>query len=641
MNPRLIALAGPLEGTSFALAEQEVSIGRGQSNQLWVNDALASRRHALIQREGDSFKLVDLESSNGTRVNGVPIKSRALEHGDLIEIGDSLFLFLLHEETELQPPASPVVIDEEDSGAQATIQLRLKDALYLHPEKMLSALPPAARMARDLSTLLKISNAINSINNLEELQKRLLESIFEAIPAQRGAILLTEEGSKDFISVVTDSRLKGSSQQVQVSRTIINQVLQDGTAILSSDVTGRQYLSEAPSLISSRVHSLLCVPLVIFDKVLGALYVDTTDRSVQFTENDLQMLTAIASVAAVTLENIRYLERLKQENQRLQAAIDIEHNIIGESSPMRELYQYIARVAPTDSSVLIRGENGTGKELVARAIHSKSQRADGPFVAINCAALTESLLESELFGHERGAFTGAIAQKKGKLEVAQGGTVFLDEVGELALPLQAKLLRVLQEREFERVGGTRTIKLDIRLIAATNRDIQAAMQEGSFRKDLFHRLNVILIQVPPLRERSEDIPLLSNYFVTKHSQKCKRRIRGISAEALSYLMSYDWPGNVRELENAIERAVVLGSTDKILPEDLPGDIIETSVGTRRPADGHTTKLHEAVREAKVQTILRALDQAGGSYVEAAKLLGIHVNNLHRYIRDLGLKPLLK
>src|SRR5207253_4817365 len=251
-----------------------------------------------------------------------------------------------------------------------------------------------------------------------------------------------------------------------------------------------------------------------------------------------------------------------------------DSGIVGESPAIVKLLQMIARLAPRDTSVLILGESGTGKELVARALHRQSPRAAKPFAAINCAALTETLLESELFGHEKGAFTGAVAQKKGKLEAAEGGTVFLDEVGELAAPLQAKLLRVLQEREFERVGGTRPIKLDIRLIAATNVDLNEASRTGKFRQDLYYRLNVVSLEVPPLREHPQDIPLLAAYFIARYSEKVNRRVAGISPKARTCLLHYSWPGNVRELENAIERAVVLGSTELILPEDLPDSILE-------------------------------------------------------------------
>lgn len=235
------------------------------------------------------------------------------------------------------------------------------------------------------------------------------------------------------------------------------------------------------------------------------------------------------------------MEWLESENRRLRAEINIEHNMVGESPRMREVYQFIAKVAPTESTVLIRGESGTGKELAARAIHLNSQRKDEPFVAINCAALTETLLESELFGHEKGAFTGAFSQKKGKLEMADGGTLFLDEIAELAPALQAKLLRVLQERQFERVGGTRSIRVDIRLIAATNRELEELEKGGAFRRDLYYRLNVVSITMPPLRARREDIPLLVNYFIARHSQRCRRHVSAMSEEARGFLLQYDWP----------------------------------------------------------------------------------------------------
>jgi transcriptional regulator with PAS, ATPase and Fis domain len=254
-------------------------------------------------------------------------------------------------------------------------------------------------------------------------------------------------------------------------------------------------------------------------------------------------------------------------------------------------------------------------------------------VAINCAALVDTLLESELFGHEKGAFTGAVAQKRGKLEVAAGGTVFLDEMGELAPALQAKLLRFLQEHEFERVGGTRPIKVDIRLIAATNKDLGEAIQSGAFRQDLYYRLNVVSLTMPALRERREDIPLLANYFAMIFSEKSKRKVIGISEEARARLLAYDWPGNIRELANAIERAVVLGSSDLVLPEDLPEAVLEMQPRTGIPASSY----YEAIIEVKRQLILRALEQANGSYIDAAKALGMHVNYLHRLIKNLDLK----
>ncbi len=307
--------------------------------------------------------------------------------------------------------------------------------------------------------------------------------------------------------------------------------------------------------------------------------------------------------------------------------------MVGRGARMLSIYQFIKRVAPSDSTVLICGESGTGKELAARAIHNNSPRKSQPFVALNCAALSETLLESELFGHERGAFTNAIAQKKGFLEVAEGGTIFLDEIGELSPILQAKLLRVLQEREFVRVGGTRPIKINVRFLAATNRDLPKAAREQSFRADLFHRLNVISITLPALREHPEDIPALAEHFAARYSKQCHRNAMPVSREAMAFLTQYDWPGNIRELENAMERAVVVGCLDKVLAEDLPESILETA----RTKNSAPAKYHEAIRKLKKQLILKALDQASGSVTGAASLLGVHANYLHRLMRNFQLR----
>ncbi len=380
----------------------------------------------------------------------------------------------------------------------------------------------------------------------------------------------------------------------------------------------------------AKVQSLLAVPIVVVDKMLGVIYLTTGNPLVHFDRDHLQLVTAIAAVAAAPLQNARYVEWLENENRRLQDELNLSHDLVGESPRMQNVYQLIAKVAPSDFTVLIRGESGTGKELVARAIHRNSKRKDNAFVAINCAALTETLLESELFGHEKGAFTGAVAQKKGKLEMADGGTIFLDEMGEMSPLLQTKLLRVLQEREFERVGGTRTLKVNLRVIAATNRDLEAEIVAGNFRQDLFYRLNVVSIKMPSLRDRRQDIPLLANHFLKKHREQCKRRVRGISDEAQSLLKNYDWPGNVRELENVIERALVLGSSDLIRPEDLPETILEIESPTR-------LTLYDAVKEAKKQFVLSAIEQAEGNYTEAGKILGIHPNHVHRLVRELKLR----
>lgn len=622
MNPTLTAITGPLKGKVFALIEDEVSIGRESTNKLCIADASVSRQHCLLKREAEEFKIVDLDSLNSTFVNGVPVKERTLKHGDRIKIGDSVSLFHLHD-TDIPTTSSKVTFDEKITPSRDTVRVRVADAIHL--------------MARDLCALMKISAAINSVSKPDELQQLLLELIFEVVPARRGAILLVDDESEEFSSVYGLDRVTGPDTTVLVSRTIAQQVRSEGVSILSNGILESEAFGEVESLIASHIQSVLAVPLVLFDKVLGIIYLDTTDPGAPFDEDHLQLVTAIANIASVSLQNVRRFESLENENAELRANVSIEHNMVGESARMTELYTMISRIAPTDSTVLIRGESGTGKELAARAIQVNSPRAAKTFVAVNCAALTESLLESELFGHEKGAFTGAIAQKKGKLEMADGGTIFLDEIGELAPLMQAKLLRVLQEREFERVGGTRTIKVDLRLIAATNKDLEEAIRRGEFRQDLYYRLNVVSLEMPPLRERKEDIPLLASFFVEKYGRKCRQLSMKMSKEARMRLVNYDWPGNVRELENVIERAVVLSSTDTIMPEDLPEALLETE----SPSSVSTTKYHDAVQETKKHLILQAVQQASGNYTEAAKLLGVHPNYLHRLIRNMNLKPTIK
>ena len=625
MNPRLTAIAGRLKGAVFSIEEFPVVIGRETAATLCLADASVSRRHSQIEKETDQFVILDLESLNGTFVNDVPIKRRTLQHGDRVRIGDSQFLFLL-QESDTAASATSVHFDDSPNVSGSTLQIKFNDALYL--------------MARDLSALMKISTTVNAIRGVEELRKTLLELLFEVVPAERGAVLLTAEHGKDedmeFESVFALHRHRGPDSSLRISRTITRSVLEAREAILISNQPEAPSL-QSESLLADRPHSILCVPLIMLDRPIGVIYLDTREPDADFDKDHLQLVTAIAAISAVAIENARHIEWLVSENQRLIADFDIEHNIVGESSAVRDVLQFISKVAPTDSTVLISGESGTGKELAARAIHQNSKRASKPFMAVNCAALAESLLESELFGHEKGSFTGALLQKKGRLEVAEGGTVFLDEIGDLAPALQVKLLRVLQEREFERVGGTKPIKLDIRVIAATNRNLEEAVSAGSFRQDLYYRLNVVSLEMPPLRNRLEDIPLLANYFAAKYGKRCNRRVMGTSPQAIARLVAYQWPGNVRELENAIERAVVLGSTERILPEDLPESVLEAaSLAAEEP-----TKYHEAVRQTKRQIILTTMAQVNGSFTEAAKILGVHPNYLHRLIRNLNLKDQLK
>ncbi len=621
MLPRLFAITGPVKGAVFPLECDEWRMGRDPASDLCLDDPGVSRRHCLLIRQDGRFRIRDLDSRNGTFVNGTPIQERVLQPGDEIRIGASLLFFLIEEERDAARPAAAAW--NESDAATRSILLRPEDSVYLRPGKLEGLATLGERRSRELRVLLDLSSGIHSGGRMEDLAGRLLGSIFEALPAERGGIvLLSDDGS--WQPAFGWARDSGRAAASPAPAALLERALSERATLLSEPGPGG-------------LPSLLVAPLLASGRAWGAITLETAAQAAPFDADHLQLLTALAAIAAGPLENAQRLEWLESENRRLQVEVHGKHSMIGETPVMQEVFQQIARAAPSESTILIQGETGTGKELVARAIHAGSRRSARSFVAVNCANLSEALLESDLFGHEKGAFTGAIAQKRGKLELAEGGTLFLDEVGEMTSPLQAKLLRFLQEREFERVGGTRTLRADVRVIAATNRDLTAASQTGAFRHDLYFRLNVICLTLPPLRERRADIPLLASHFLVRLGEKSSRPIAGISPGARACLLSYDWPGNIRELENALERAVVLGSGDQIQPEDLPEPVFE---GAAVAAAG-AGFFHESVRDAKRRLILAALDQAGGSQLQAAKILGLNPTYLSRLIRNLELKPALK
>jgi Nif-specific regulatory protein len=618
LDSRLVAVTGVLSGEVFALTESEVSFGRDAANTISFPDPALSRRHCVFVSDAEGWTLRDLDSSNGTFVNGVQIASHRLSEGDRIAVGDSILLFAR------AARARPSQVDLLEADVVApTARLPIEDTTYLkHP---LGGGTP--RIERGLRALLTISTLINGVRSEEALLRELLNVLREIVPAEIVSILLTRPDGE--LEVVNEG--VAVDRPLQVSSALVRRVLAERTGLLSRDVVTSP-ASESSELRLGNARSLLCVPIIAREPV-GALYVATSQRAA-FDDDHLQLVTAVARLAALAIDNVRHLAAIEREAERHHADLQLSHSLVGSSPPMERVYQLVRRVARTDTTVLLTGESGTGKELAARAIHLNSPRARRPFVAINCAALTETLLESEFFGHERGAFTGALTLKKGRLEIADGGTLFLDEIGELAPIIQSKLLRVLQEREFERVGGTRPIKVDIRLISATNRNLGADVRAARFREDLYFRLNVVSIAMPPLRERPSDIPLLARHFLNRVGPKAGRRITGISTTGLTCLQAYDWPGNVRELENAIERAAVLGSSEEILPDDLPDEIAEATSAVAGPEaqDG----LHAAVLETKRKAVLQAFRAADGSYTEAARMLKVHPNYLHRLVRNLGL-----
>ena len=605
-DARLLATSGTLKGTVFRAKDGPLLLGRDTSSPVRTSDAAVSRKHCSVtEAAGGGFEIEDLNSHNGTFVNGTKVSRTAIHHGDRIRIGSSEFVFLTGPDDDDTGTYS--VTSSTDSGLK-TVRLDY------------SGLPSdpswVGRMARDLSAFFKIANVINSTRDLQAIQCELLALICEVIPAAQGAIVLQLNRNEEPSSPCSWNR-KGQ-QEVRIQDQLVQQATWEQCAVLVTAQPG------------STEH-VLCVPLLGIERVLGVIYLSSPASMAPFGEGHAHFLSSVSRIAAITLENLSKLDSLRAENQRLRVEGKGEQTLVGESRPMLRVREFIRRVAKGDSTVLIRGESGTGKELIARALHASGSRPDKPFVAINCAAIPEALLESELFGHEKGAFTGATTVRKGKLEAAEDGTLFLDEIGEMAPLLQAKLLRALQQREFERLGGNRLLSFNARVVAATNKNLEQAIKSGEFRQDLYYRLNVVSIVSPPLREHREDIPLLALHFANEYAAKCKRSFKGIVAEARSLLLQYSWPGNVRELENAIEHAIVMGLTEEILPEDLPDALLEEQ------ASALAGRYHDTINQTKKQLVLTALDEAKGSPVDAARLLGIHPKYLHRLIRNLKLK----
>jgi Nif-specific regulatory protein len=480
-----------------------------------------------------------------------------------------------------------------------------------------------------LDALYRLSQILAESSGQRQMLSDVLDVLAGSLGMSRGTIALVSPDGKELMIEVAHNLTDRQHRHVRyrVGEGITGRVVQTGKPAIVPKV------SQEP-LFLDRVHrrrqytkseiSFICVPIAIGREVVGALSADRVfDQSASLDE-DVRLLSIVASMIASDVKRRRAAaaerQALEEENARLRNELEDRfrpENIIGNSGAMREVYRSIHQVAPSDTTVLIRGESGTGKELVAHAIHYSSPRARGAFVKVNCAALSENLLESELFGHEKGAFTGAIAMRKGRIEEAEGGTLFLDEIGEFSPATQVKLLRVLQEREFERVGSSRPLKANVRILAATNRHLEQAVEEGAFRQDLYYRVNVFPVFLPPLRDRKDDILLLADYFVEKYARKMGKDVRRITTPAINMMFAYHWPGNVRELENCIERAVLLSTDGVIHGHHLP-PTLQTSDASDTIGEG-TLEARVAVFERDI--IVDALKRCDGNMAAAARDLG--------------------
>ncbi|MBK8594601.1 MAG: sigma 54-dependent Fis family transcriptional regulator [Holophagales bacterium] len=603
MPPRLVIVAGPSLGAQVALETEEVVLGRDSGCEVCLPDATLSRRHAVLVRAPEGWRLKDLGSLNGLRVNGLSTADHLLGPGDRIELGSSVLVYR-PEGWEAAGAAAPGL---PAPAALSTIRLPLSEALFAGDE----AAPASRKTERSLGLLLAAGRRFATERTEEGLARALLLAACDAIGGSTGVVLLAGEGAG--LREAAASRNGPRSDQIP-----------SGAAVEALE------RREAVALRLDRHHAA-AVPILRGEDRLGVLWLVAGD--VPVPEDDLQLLFGLCASAGASLALVKHLVWLEGERRRLEAPADDEE-LRGDSAAIGRVRALLARAAASEASVLLAGESGTGKELAARALHARSQRRDGPFVAVNAAALVDTLVESELFGHERGAFTGAVARRRGRLESAHHGTLFLDEVGEMAPSTQAKLLRVLETRSFERVGGTESVRVDVRIVAATNRDLPTEVREKRFREDLYYRLAVVTITLPPLRERREDIPGLASFFLARHAQRLGRRLDGFLPAALGRLVSYEWPGNVRELSNAVERAAVLSAGPLVRLEDLPETLVEGPGGRGEEA---LPPYHEAVNRAKQQVVAAALAESRGNVTEAARLLGLHPNYLHRLLNQLGLR----
>ncbi len=494
-------------------------------------------------------------------------------------------------------------------------------------EKLSSeSLAPSTREDQ-LKTIYEVSEIINSILNLDELLNRVIDLVIHLLEAERGVLMLVDETTGE-LKVAAGRKIDSTTIEdaSQISTSVLNRVANRRKPVMSGNALVDSRFSRSKSVLNHRIKSLLCVPLMIRDRVTGTIYVDSRISPHLFGKEDELFLESLANLIAVAIENSKHHRELHAERDYLRLEVKKKYhfrNLIGATEQMKNLYDLIERVAKSESNILILGETGTGKELVARAIHYSSERANKNFVTVVVSALPEPLLESELFGHKRGSFTGAVSDEKGLFEDADGGTIFLDEIGDAPLAVQSKLLRVIEEGETRRVGDTEQRKVDVRVICATNRRLAEDVKKGRFREDLFYRLNVISVSIPPLRERKKDIPLLAEHFLKVYRDRTGKRLEGISKEAMSCLLDYDWPGNVRELENCIERAVVMTKSDRIDTKDL------------YPLFGRETtglQLKELKHDTEKKRILEALVRTRGNVTRAAKELGIHRQQLQRLMK---------
>jgi transcriptional regulator with GAF, ATPase, and Fis domain len=653
--PRTLRLTVIEDGVSTVVEFDNpvISIGRALDNQIRLRDAQVSRRHARIERANGGLEVVDNDSANGTRVNGNKVERSPVTEGDWIEIGKTR-IGIGALDSKVARDADSVRAQLLPGGGQDTF------------------VSVVTRERDNLLVLQRINRAINSEREIKALFGLIVDSAIALTKAERGFLVLRgkEGGALDYRVAHNFARESVPEPEEKLSRKIVDEILANGRPVLSSDALTDPRFNDFHSVVDLELRSILGVPLRLRDRTEGAIVVDNRLQRGVFGDDEIDLLEALADQAGIALANTRTLDELRTANEALaksqemlQArALDLAHrveegeealarareeaavaradlrsrynykNILGECPAMRELFRLLDRVVRSDAPVLIQGESGTGKELIARAIHANSARGDRPFVSASCAAIQDSLLESELFGHARGAFTGAHRAKKGLFEIAHGGTLFLDEVAEMSPEMQKALLRALQEGEIRPIGSESPIPIDVRIICASQGDLSKRVKDRSFREDLYYRLNVLPITVPPLRDRKADIPLLTQRFLVERCKEAGVPVKKVDAGVIDLFTTYDWPGNVRELENEVRRLVVVAGDD-VKPEHVSDRIrdFEPDVPDDPELATDDSTLPGRLRALETRAIRSALVATHGNRSQAARRLGISRFALQRKI----------
>ena len=623
-------------------------IGRLSECDMALSDSRVSRRHAEFVHDGGQWRIRDSDTENGTFVDGQEVHETALSDGAQIQVAETIMIFSLGQD---EKPAEAGGADDDGSAddVASTVRAVASPENESSVAKAVAGTDPA-KVLRAIDTIYDISRSIHATHGIDVLFDTMAGKLLEVFPCSDCChILLWDANDESFVPKAAKARGPDGKELVSFSRSLAKRVATSKEALLCVNTEKDAVYGESPSVQGLAIRSCLCAPIVSAGIARGVIYLDSRRHAEAFDETDLRTLCVIANDAALGLANVEMLQRLEAESRllrtertELEAELERERGpreIVGASPAIQASVREIEKYAPIASiPVLLTGETGTGKELFARAVHKTSPRRDKPFRIINCPALPKDLVESELFGHEKGAFTGATAQKIGKLEDADGGTVFLDEIGDLSLDAQAKLLRFLQEGEFERVGGNELIHVEVRIVAATNHELTARIEAGEFREDLYYRLEGAQIHLPPLRERRSDIVTLANHFLSAFAEANGLQVRGFSPDALGALHSYDWPGTVRELHNAI-RAAAVGARGKgvVDREDLPAKFSSAS----RQATPRTGTLHEAVEALKREMIIDKLYETQGNIRRSAEDLGLAQQGLRNIIERSGLQEVLE